>query len=165
MLFRSGTFTYTTSPGLSINSLTGTISPASSTTNSYNVVYTTPNCPVTASTTVDITAAPTASFDYAGKPFCQSDGAIKSVSGFSGDASGTYSASPAGLSINSSNGDITPSTSVAGIYTVTTPYLQQDPVRMFLLRNQLLLRHCQQQLLAIRAHLFVNLLLPVSLLL
>ena len=71
---------------------------------------------------VIVHAPPTATISYAGTPFCTTAG-IASVTknGSDGDGSaGTYFASPSsGLSINSSTGDITPSTSTPGTYTVT----------------------------------------------
>ena len=114
--YTGGTFSF--SPGgLIINSSTGEITLAGSSPNSYTVVYTTPNCPVQFSTTVDITAAPTATISYPSSPFCLSDGANKAVV-LTGDNTGTFSA-PAGLSINSVDGNIIPSTSTAGTYLVT----------------------------------------------
>ena len=114
--YTGGTFTSSPS-GLTINSSTGDITPSSSNTGSYTITYTTPGCPVIATTTVDITAAPTASFSYPTSPYCQTDGSLE-IPTFSGDNSGTFSA-PAGLSIDPNSGGITPSTSTPGTYTVT----------------------------------------------
>src|SRR6185369_8716467 len=54
-------------------------------------------------------------------PFCKSVATAQSVTLTGTDAytGGTYSSSPAGLTLNTSTGAITPSTSTAGTYTVT----------------------------------------------
>ncbi len=67
--------------------------------------------------TVTLTAAPNAIINYTGSPYCSNAGtATVSQSGTSG---GTYSATPAGLTINVTTGAITLATSTAGTYTVT----------------------------------------------
>ncbi|MBS1534701.1 MAG: hypothetical protein JST78_06435, partial [Bacteroidetes bacterium] len=77
-----------------------------------------------ASSTLSCTAnncvLPTASIAYGGSPFCASLSSAQSVtlSGTGSFTGGTFSA-PAGLSINSFSGDITPSSSTPGSYTVT----------------------------------------------
>ncbi|CAF4881910.1 unnamed protein product, partial [Rotaria sp. Silwood2] len=127
----SGTGAYTggsygASPaGLTLNASTGAITPSTSTPNTYTVTYTIPasaGCaavPVT--TSVTITAAPTATISYSGTPFCKSVATAQSVTinGTGAYTGGSYGSSPAGLIINSSTGAITPSTSTAGTYTVT----------------------------------------------
>ena len=70
-------------------------------------------------TTINITVLdPIANINYTGSPWCATITSPQPVdqTGISG---GSYSASPAGLSINTSTGAITPSTSTAGTYTVT----------------------------------------------
>nr|WP_294934331.1 T9SS type A sorting domain-containing protein [uncultured Flavobacterium sp.] len=117
--------TYSAPAGLSINASSGDINPSTSTAGTYTITYTVPasgGCaavPVT--TSVTITAVPTASISYAGTPFCRSIATAQVVTrtGTGAYTGGVYSASPAGLSINSSTGAITPSTSTAGVYTVT----------------------------------------------
>jgi len=117
--------TYTSAPaGLTINASTGSITPTTSTAGTYTVTYTVPasgGCgTVTATASIVITALPTASLSYA-SPFCTSDLATQSatLSGTGAYMGGAYTSSPAGLTLNSSTGDITPSTSTAGSYTVT----------------------------------------------
>ncbi|MGO4772689.1 hypothetical protein ACEN2I_13575, partial [Flavobacterium sp. W22_SRS_FK3] len=115
--------TYSASPsGLSINSSTGDITPSTSITGSYTVTYNRPvSCPgVNPTTSVTISAVPTASISYSGSPYCKSLTASQPVTQ-TGTTGGTYSA-PAGLIINSSTGEITPSTSTVGSYTVTYTY-------------------------------------------
>jgi gliding motility-associated-like protein len=115
---------YSASPsGLSINASTGAITPSLSTAGIYTVTYTiaaSGGCvAVSTTTSVTITAAPTATIVYAG-PFCQTLTTVQSVTlnGTGAYTGGTYS-STAGLSIDASTGAITPSTSTAGTYTVT----------------------------------------------
>ncbi|KGO92290.1 beta strand repeat-containing protein, partial [Flavobacterium enshiense] len=126
----SGTGAYTggtysaTRAGLTINPSTGAITPSTSTPGTYNITYVVPasgGCAAVSVTTgVTITTAPTATISYAGTPFCKSIAGTQSttLNGTGAYTGGTYSA-PAGLSINASTGDITPSSSIAGTYTVT----------------------------------------------
>jgi subtilisin-like proprotein convertase family protein len=70
-------------------------------------------------TTINITVlAPIASINYTGSPWCTTITLPQSVVQ-TGTSGGSYSASPAGLSINTSSGAITPSSSAAGTYSVT----------------------------------------------
>jgi hypothetical protein len=114
--------TYTATPaGLTISSLSGTITPGSSTAGTYDVTYTIPaagGClEVTSTASITITAAPTATISYSG-PFCANNATPQTVN-FSGTTGGTFTASPSGLTINASTGAITPSTSTPNTYTVT----------------------------------------------
>src|SRR5712672_2462274 len=116
--------TYSSTAGLSIDATTGAITPRTSTAGTYTVTYNIPasaGCaavPVT--TSVTITAVPTAAITYAGTPFCISDATAEPVTltGTGAYTGGTYS-STAGLSIDATTGAITPSTSTPGVYTVT----------------------------------------------
>ena len=121
---RTGTAggTYTAAPaGLSINAATGDVNLGASTAGTYTVTYTIAaggGCPaVSATASITITTLPAATISYAGNPFCQ-PGAIVPVTR-TGTAGGTYSAAPAGLSINAATGDINVTTSTPGTYTVT----------------------------------------------
>ena len=114
--------TYTAAPaGLTLDGVTGAINPVTSTAGAYTVTYTIAaagGCGViTASTPVTITALPTASISYTGSPWCSTAG-VQNVT-LVGTSGGTYSAAPAGLSINPVTGAITPGTSSAETYTVT----------------------------------------------
>lgn len=64
---------------------------------------------------------PTATISYPTAPFCKSNTVAQGVTlnGTGTFNGGTYTASPAGLSINPTTGAITPSTSTVGTYTVT----------------------------------------------
>ena len=119
---RTGTAggTYSALPaGLTINSSTGAITPSTSTPGAYTVSYTFPpntgGCfGFTTTASVTITTAPTATISYAGSPYCSTVVGAQSVTR-TGTAGGTYSALPAGLTINASTGAVTPSSSTAGI--------------------------------------------------
>lgn len=100
-----------------------TVSPSSTTTYWVRIENTTSPCTSATSgvtQVVTVTDIPTASISYAGSPFCQSlsTGQSVTLTGTNAYTSGTYS-STSGLSINSGNGDITPSSSTSGTYTVT----------------------------------------------
>lgn len=117
--------TYSASPsGLIINSSNGEITPATSQTGEYTVTYLVSGgggCPpVSATTIVSILRLPTASISYAG-PFTQNQEGPQAVSltGTDDYMGGTFSATPAGLGLNASTGEIDPSESNAGQYTVT----------------------------------------------
>lgn len=113
--------TYTSAAGLSINSSTGVILPSSSTAGTYTITYTmnAAGCPVqTDAASITIAQAPAATISYAGSPFCNNDFTTKTVTR-TGTTGGTYTASPAGLSINASTGDIAIFASAVGTYTVT----------------------------------------------
>ncbi len=114
---------FSSTAGLNFVSTTaGQINLATSTAGSYTVTNTIAaagGCGVVTSTSpVTITTLPAATISYAGNPFCKSIAIAQSVTR-TGTAGGTYTALPAGLSINASTGAITPGTSTAGIYTVT----------------------------------------------
>ncbi|MEO5585581.1 MAG: hypothetical protein ABIQ75_09010, partial [Flavobacteriales bacterium] len=105
---------------------TGTFSPNASSQNvtvsgaatgNYQVVVTNACGTASASVPVVVNVAPSATISYSGSPFCTSGGTATVTR--TGSTGGTYSASPAGLSINASTGAITLGTSSAGSYTVT----------------------------------------------
>ena len=101
-----------------INAVTGDINLASSTPGSYTITYTFTNgtCTNSASAAITINALPVAIINYAGSPYCGVSGTVSVTQ--TGQGGGTY-VSTAGLSLNSSNGDIDLGTSVAGTYVVT----------------------------------------------
>ena len=127
-LYAGGVFS-STPGGLTINASTGTITPASSTPNSYTVNYNTPNgCPVIFTTPVQVDGSPTATISYAGTPFCIADGSSKPVTlGGTGSFTGGNYSSTLGLSIDGVNGNITPSTSTAATYLVTYTITPASP--------------------------------------
>jgi len=108
--------------GTNTNSSNGIINLAASTIGGpYTITYTTTgNCPT--SSTFDVTVLVTLSITYSAAAFCEDSGntAAPTVVGDAG--SGTFAATPAGLTINSSNGVINTDTSIPGDsnpYTVT----------------------------------------------
>ncbi|MFD2286308.1 hypothetical protein GJU39_00105 [Pedobacter petrophilus] len=111
---------FSSTPGLSIDPSTGTISLASSAAGTYTVNYTvaaTSTCKVySTSTTVVITKAASATISYPGSPY-YSNGGIASVN-LSGSPGGIFSA-PAGLTLDANTGDVTLLSSSPGTYTVT----------------------------------------------
>jgi hypothetical protein len=121
----AGTFSSTS--GLSINPATGAINPSLSTpsSTSYTVTYTVPasgGCSAySTSTSVKIDAQGTGTIAYPSSTLCRSQTSAVApvITGASGTGSSTWVlGSPGGLAMPG-NGAITPSTSLAGNYTVT----------------------------------------------
>jgi hypothetical protein len=112
---------YSSTAGLAINAATGDVNLATSTAGTYTVTYTLAaggGCPVvTATITITITTLPAATISYAGNPYCQNAGTANVTR--TGTAGGTYTATPAGLTINAATGAVTLATSTPGTYTVT----------------------------------------------
>src|SRR5690606_37610648 len=96
---------------------------------SYTVSYTTPAagaCPaVTVTTQVEITEQPAATIAYNGGPFCSTQANIPVT--LTGTSGGSYTASPAGLSIDATTGMVSGPASTAGTYTVTYSIPAQPP--------------------------------------
>jgi gliding motility-associated-like protein len=68
--------------------------------------------------TITVNGGTPTTINYAGSPFVPSAGA-SNVTVTNGPVSGSYTATPAGLTINAASGQITPSTSTPGTYTVS----------------------------------------------
>jgi hypothetical protein len=119
-----GTFTCI-QPGISLNAITGEIVPSTSTPATYTVTYTIAaagGCSVFSTTTnVIITALPTVSLTYLTSPFCVTNAVPQNVTltGTAAYLGGLYSYIGSGLTLNSSSGAITPSSSTPNTYTVT----------------------------------------------
>ncbi|GAA4324444.1 hypothetical protein GCM10023184_11820 [Flaviaesturariibacter amylovorans] len=113
--------TYSATPnGLGINTTTGAVNLNISSVGTYVVSYTLPSgaCPGTVATdTVEILATASAQISYNGNPFCSNLGIVTVLQ--TGINGGTYSALPAGLSLNATTGDINVGTSTPGTYTIT----------------------------------------------
>ena len=111
--------TYSALPaGLSINAGSGQINLGASSPGTYTVTYSFSDgiCSNTTSTNVTINALPVATIDYQGNnTFCKTGSAAVIQTGQTG---GTYSASPTGLSINSTSGLINLTASTAGVFTI-----------------------------------------------
>ena len=69
---------------------------------------------------IAMSALPSATISYPAPSYCANAAPVSVTQ--TGTAGGTYTASPVGLSINSSTGQITPSTSTPGNYIVTYTY-------------------------------------------
>jgi gliding motility-associated-like protein len=109
--------TFSSTAGLSINSSTGEIDVSASTPATYTVTYTTAGtCPNSSTASVTINALDDAGFSYGAGAYCaDASDPTPTITGLSG---GTFS-STAGLSINSSTGEIDVSASTPATYTVT----------------------------------------------
>ncbi|HRP00106.1 MAG TPA: proprotein convertase P-domain-containing protein, partial [Flavobacteriales bacterium] len=119
---RTGTAggSYSSTAGLSINASTGDVDLGASTPGTYTVTYTiaaSGGCALFQTTaSITVTANPSATISYAGSPYCSASGpAAVSLTGTTG---GVFSATPAGLSINATTGEVDPGASTAGTYTV-----------------------------------------------
>jgi gliding motility-associated-like protein len=119
--------TYTSTPGLVINPVTGVIDLAASTPGPYIVTSTTltstggvcTNIPsITTTRTVIITAAASATISYASPTYCNNITSFENPT-LTGTTGGVFSASPSGLLINPVTGGILPIASTPGLYTVT----------------------------------------------
>lgn len=118
----AGVFTVSPSTGLVIDGATGVVDLAASTVGTYTVTNTIAaagGCgDVIATASITITALPIATFNYDGSPYCQSVGtATPTFTG--GGVAGTFTATPAGLSIDAATGVVDLTNSTAGNYTVT----------------------------------------------
>ncbi len=113
--------TFSSTAGLTIDPVSGVITPSSSTPNTYTVTYTIAaagGCAVvTATTSVTITTAPSATIAYGGSPYCSNGGTATVTQ--TGTGGGAYSAAPGGLSIDAVTGAVNLAASTAGTYTVT----------------------------------------------
>jgi hypothetical protein len=111
-----GVFSATPS-GLNINSSTGEVTPVGSTPQAYTIAYTVGG----STSSFDLTIKPldNATFSYSASSFPQ-DGSNPSPN-FTSETitGGTFSATPSGLSINASTGEINLSASTVGSYTIT----------------------------------------------
>ncbi len=122
--YLGGTYSVMPTVGLFVNPTTGDITPSAS--GSYTITYTlaaSGGCPaVTDDVIVVVTPLPTATINYGGSPYCSSLGTPQAVTinGTGAYTGGTFTASPAGLTINPTTGAITPSApTIPRTYTVT----------------------------------------------
>ena len=121
-LFTGGVYT-ATPPGLSIDATTGAIRPNLSSGGNYTITYSVPQgaacISIDDTTTVTIVEAATASISYA-TPFCNSltTPQIVTLTGTGIIGTGFYSSNPSGLQLNTATGEVVPSLSTPGNYTV-----------------------------------------------
>lgn len=113
--------TYTSTGGLSLNASTGAVNTATSTPGTYTVTYTiaaaAPCAQFQTTASITITANPSATIAYTFSTYCQTASTINVNR--TGTSGGTYTASPAGLSINASTGAVDLALSTTQPYTVT----------------------------------------------
>lgn len=122
---------FSSSPaGLTLDPNTGVVTTSSSTAGTYTVTNTIPagnGCPASfATTSITIVAPGVPSFTYLGSPYCK-NGVNPSPTYFGGGVAGTFTATPAGLSIVSTSGAINLSASAAGTYTITNTIAASGP--------------------------------------
>ena len=115
----SGIFSATPAGLVFLNTATGLIDVSASTINTYTVTFTTSGaCPSSSTATVNITLAPSATFNYAG-PYCP-DGIDPSPTFALGASAGVFTATPAGLVfVSTATGQVDLSASTPSTYTVT----------------------------------------------
>jgi hypothetical protein len=119
ILTASGATSYSWSPSTGLSATSGaTVTASPSTTTTYTVTGTTGSCVESAQITIDVGTQPSATFSYPSLTYCTSVTSIQTPT-IVGTGGGTFSSSPAGLTLNTSTGIITPNTSVAGTYVVT----------------------------------------------
>ncbi len=104
--------------GMTIDSVTGEIDLTTTTPGSYSITYSFDGlCPESQSDLVTIITSPDASFAYSSTTYCQSGIELPT---FITTAAGTFSVSPAGLSVDPVTGEIDLSTGTVGTtYTIT----------------------------------------------
>jgi gliding motility-associated-like protein len=119
--------TYTSTPGLVIDSVTGTVDLSASTPGAYIVTSSTATtiggtCNtipfITTTRTIIITAPASATISYSNASYCNNITALQTVTR-TGTVGGTYSATPSGLSIDPITGNFVPSASVPNTYIIT----------------------------------------------
>jgi hypothetical protein len=116
-----GVYSIIPATGLTINTSTGEINPANATPGTYIIKYSitgTGGCRhFETTTTVTVNGAPTATIAYPAAPYCTSNSTPQKLT-LTGTTGGTFTA-PAGLFIDAATGDVNPSLSTPGTYTVT----------------------------------------------
>jgi sugar lactone lactonase YvrE len=117
---------YSSNDGLSLNTLTGTINPSTSIPGNYSVwcvatPYGCPNIGSSNSIDINIETQPTANISYTGSPYYTNVTASQPVTltGSGNYLGGSFSSQPSGLEMNISTGEIYPSSSMPGTYTVS----------------------------------------------
>ena len=112
-----------TPTGLDVDPLSGVVNLSNSATGTYTITNTiagTVDCPsVSASTTITITPAPDASFNYPADPYCNSAGVLATPAFIGGGFAGTFSAIPSvGIVLDPVTGIVDAELSQPGTYTV-----------------------------------------------
>jgi gliding motility-associated-like protein len=111
---------FSSAQGLNIDAASGTINPGACLPGTYtvnNFVAAANGCPdVSASSTVTITALPSADFNYSSPVYCINEGNVMPV--FTSGSAGTFT-SAAGISIDPLSGEINLGASSTGSYVIT----------------------------------------------
>ncbi|WP_194097451.1 hypothetical protein, partial [Flavobacterium proteolyticum] len=95
-----------------------TVSPTS--TRTYRATITDGVTSCSNDITVTVNGTTPTTINYAGSPFTTSSG-VSNVTITNGPVTGNFTSLPAGLTINATTGQVTPSTSLSGTYTVYVP--------------------------------------------
>jgi hypothetical protein len=100
------------------NTASGEIDMTNSIEGNYLVTFQTNGiCPASSTQSFVITSNPDASFSYAAASYCQSDGNQDIILGSNGSV-GTFSSNSSNINVSSSTGQISPSQSELGVYTI-----------------------------------------------
>ena len=111
---------FSASASLTLNTVTGEITPSTSSVGTYTVSYTTAGtCSKTSSVTVTISASDSPTLSYSSYFSCVNVDSTVSFSPTLNILGGSFISSPSGLKISSITGVISPSLSSVGSYTIT----------------------------------------------
>ncbi|UEG48636.1 gliding motility-associated C-terminal domain-containing protein [Ferruginibacter lapsinanis] len=114
---------------LTIDATTGTITPSGATPGNYTITYTIPGSggcsDLIVTTPVTVSGAPIATLNYPGSPYCHGI-TIPQQGIITGTNGGSFTSDPK-LSIDATTGDINPSLSTPGTYTVTYTIIPSPP--------------------------------------
>ncbi len=105
----TGSIPYASLSNYSIGTTTATIW--------MNINNTNTGCEIVKSFTLNVLASPSGNIVYSGSPYCGSDTTLQTTIG-TVTPGGTYTATPAGLSIDPTTGTINPSISLQNAYTI-----------------------------------------------
>ncbi|MGM0479190.1 MAG: T9SS type A sorting domain-containing protein [Bacteroidota bacterium] len=115
----TGNFTATPTGLVFADASTGEIDMGASNADTYDITFqTNGTCPSSSTQSVTLTNSPDATFTYSANEFCAEVG-TEAPNFPAGSSAGTFSATPSGLVINGTNGEITLDASTPNTYNVT----------------------------------------------
>ncbi len=118
----AGAFSAVPSGLVFVSATTGQVDIKQSAPGTYtvtNLVTGANGCTTSATNTIIINALPVVDITYGAPAYCKTDLNVEHVNGVpTSGVSGSFSVSPSGLTLNTANGDITPSSSAIGDYKV-----------------------------------------------